>query len=142
MQDVFLGVIAVAVAVMAVMQVATLVAVLRLVRNVDGLVSKIGTELRPLLTDLRGVAADASKVTALVLGQVERVEKLVSDVVTKVEEGVSAFEGSVVGPLRDLLRLLGSLGTTFAGFRRSGPRRESPSAQPDTTEDDDGLFVG
>ena len=144
MQDIFLGVIAVAVAVMAVMQVAALLAVMRLLRNVDGLVSQVGAEVRPLLTDLRAVAADASKATGLVLGQVERVEQMVSDVVSKVEDGIAAFEASVVGPLRDLLGLIGGLGATFAGFRRSTRRRDAPPAQPETdnVEDDDGLFVG
>ena len=147
MQDIFLGIIAVGVTVMTVMQVAALLKVMKLVQRLDTLVEQVSAEVRPLMADLRSVAADASKATGIVLGQVERVERMVSDVMTKVEDGIAAFEASVVAPLRDLLSLIGGLGATFAGFRRTSgasggtPRRDEP-AVPDTGDDDDGLFAG
>jgi len=142
MSDVYLGVIAVSVLAMAVMQVTALVFVVLLVRRLIQLVTQVSDDVRPMLADLRSVAADASKAVSLGLAQVERVERLVGDVGTRIEATLALFEEKLLSPVREAMSVLAGIGAALSAFRRGGPKREAREAPAARDEGDEGLFVG
>ena len=72
MSDLWLAVIAVAVAVMAAIQVAAIVLGLRLARRVDQLTTQVERDLRPLLQNLTDMTTEAQRAVQLASAQVER----------------------------------------------------------------------
>ena len=79
MSDVFLGIIAVSVLVMAAVQVAAIVMALRAARRVSRLTSQIEQEIRPVVANLQAITADAARATAIAAAQVERADRLFTD---------------------------------------------------------------
>jgi hypothetical protein len=65
MSDVFLGVIAVAVLVMAAIQVAAVVVALRLARRIDRFADRVEQDIRPIVASLQALTADAARATSL-----------------------------------------------------------------------------
>lgn len=65
MSDFFLGVIAVAVLVMAAIQVAAVVVVARLARRVDRFADRLEEDLRPVVASLQALTADAARATSV-----------------------------------------------------------------------------
>ena len=64
MSDLFLGIIAAAVLVMAAIQVAAIVIALRFVRRLDQFAGRFEQELRPVIDGLKALTADASRATS------------------------------------------------------------------------------
>ena len=83
---IFLGVIALAVSVMAAIQVGVVVYGARLARRVDALATQVDREIKPLLTHFNAIGEEAARATALAAAQVERVDRLFADVSLRVEE--------------------------------------------------------
>jgi hypothetical protein len=65
MSDVFLGVIAVAVLVMAAIQVAAVVVAVRFARRVDRFADRVEHDIRPIVASLQALTADAARATSL-----------------------------------------------------------------------------
>jgi hypothetical protein len=70
--DVFLGVIAAAVVVMAAVQVAAVVFAARVARRLDRIVDRLEHEIQPVLLSLQSAAADAARATAAAAAQIDR----------------------------------------------------------------------
>lgn len=64
MTDVFLGVIAVAVLIMAVIQVAAIVVALRMARRLDRFADSLEQDIRPVVASLQALTADAARATS------------------------------------------------------------------------------
>lgn len=69
MSEVFLGVIAAAVLVMAAIQVGAIVLGMRAARRVERFVDKIEQDVQPIIGSLQAVTADAARATRLVTEQ-------------------------------------------------------------------------
>jgi hypothetical protein len=119
--EIYLGVIAFAVFVMAAIQVAAVVFAARAVRRVDRLVDRIEQDFRPVAASLQSMTADAARAAALAAAQVERVDRLFSDI---------AREGAAS------LNFLKAALAAFQGVK--GPA--SPGRA--NVEDEDALFIG
>lgn len=65
MSDVFLGIIAVAVLVMAGIQVAAVVIAARLARRVDRFADRLEQDIRPVVASLQALTADAARATSV-----------------------------------------------------------------------------
>jgi len=63
--DVFLGVIALAVLVMAAIQVAVAVIALRLARRLDRFADRLEEDIRPIVASLQALTADAARATSV-----------------------------------------------------------------------------
>ena len=113
MTNVFLGVIAVAVLVMAGIQVAAVVLAARAARRIDSLADRLERDIQPVVANLNALTGEAARATALATAQVERVDGLFSDLAAALTGWLSAF--------RD--------------FRKPAARRQG-------VEDDDALFIG
>ena len=77
--EVFLGIIALATLAMAIAQIGVLVAAGRLARRVGRLIDQVELELKPVFGHLNAIGRDASRAAALATAQVERVDRLFTD---------------------------------------------------------------
>jgi predicted PurR-regulated permease PerM len=136
----FLGIIAFATAVMAVVQVGAILVVVRLARRVDQLSGQIQREIGPLAARLTAVADNLQQASSLAAVQVERVDRLLSSVTSRAEETMSAVQSVIVGPLREGLAVVAALRGVVAAFRsfRGTDGRRGASR----FDDEDPLFIG
>ncbi|MBM3777736.1 MAG: hypothetical protein FJW23_05785 [Acidimicrobiia bacterium] len=139
MDTVFLGVIAVSVAVMAVMQVAVLVYTARLVRRIEKLTGDVEQKLQPLIDGLQGVVSEAARAATLASAQVDRLDHLITSLSARVEEAAEYVQSRVLAPLREGGALLAGLRAALAALRSGSTRRRS---RPSQADDEDSLFIG
>lgn len=135
----FLGVIAAATLVMALIQISVIVYGWMLARRVSRLVAQIEQEMKPLADSLNAMARDAARATAVAADRVERVDKLFSDLIARIEQTVSALQHAVVTPLRDGAAVMAGVRTALEVFRELTRR---PGASRTRTEEEDALFIG
>ena len=95
----FLGVIALASALQAVLIVALLLYGRRLARRFDELQDRLEREIRPALDGLTRVTRNLGEVSDLAVLQARRLDDLVADTVGKVEEATDLVRRVSVRPL-------------------------------------------
>ena len=139
MSDVFLGVIATAVAVMAVIQVAAIVIAMRAARRVGDAVARFEHDVRPIVANLKSMSVDAARAANIASAQAQRAEQLISDLTGRVNDTVAAVEATVARPAREAYAMLQGLLGAVAAFRE-GPR--APARQSPGPEEEDPLFIG
>ena len=139
MTNVFLGVIALAVLTMAVIQVALIVFATRAARRVGDAVSRFEQSVKPIIANLQSVSADAARASEAAAVQVERAGQLLQDVATKVDQTVMSVQESILRPAREGLAFLESLRAIFAAFRGDG---SAASKRSSTVDEEDALFIG
>ena len=64
MSDWFLGIIAISVLVMAVIQVTAIVVALLFIRRLEQMVGRLEREIRPVVASLKALSADATRATS------------------------------------------------------------------------------
>jgi len=138
--DVYLAVIAVAVAAMAVLQIAAVVVAMRMAKRVGEAVNRFEADVRPILTNLKAMSADAARTASIASTQAQRAEQLIGDLTSRVNHTVAAVEASVVTPAREAYAVVQGLLGALSAFRQGG----SPSAsrRPVAAEEEDPLFIG
>jgi len=136
--DVFLGVIAVATLIMAVVQIGVIVAAGRLARRVDRLADQVERELKPLFAHLDALGKDASRAAGLAVAQVERVDRLFADLAVRIEQSFASLQTAMLGPAREGRAVLAGLRAALAALR-SG--RDDGRVRPSRGEDEDALFI-
>jgi len=136
--DVFLGVIAVATLAIAIAQVGVMVAAGRLARRVDRLTDQFEQEMRPLFGHLNAIARDAARAAALATAQVERADRLFTDLAARVEEGVASLQSTIGEPAREARALLIAFRAAFDVLREL---RDSRRARQGRADDEDALFI-
>jgi len=134
--SVFLGAIAAATLVMAIVQIGAAVTGARLARRLEQLADEVHREIRPLVARATEVADEARRAAALAGQQVERVDRLLYDVSQRVTDTADVLQRTVVGPIREGSAILAGL---KAGFEALRGVRTSRAAR---VEDDDALFIG
>ena len=132
---VFLGVIAMATLVTAILQIVLLVAAAQLVRRVMKLVDDLDREVRPILGHVSAIARDASRVASLAVAQVERADQLLNSAVVRIEALLSTLQGLVVNTLREGNALMMGIRAVMAAIRAFQGRKRRRS------EDDEALFI-
>lgn len=130
--EIFLGVIAVATLAMAIVLVGVLVAASRLARRLGRILDQLELELKPLFEHLNAIGRDASRAAALATAQVERVDRVFSDLAQRVDQALRSFQGILDGPAREGRAVLTALAAAFRAMR-GRPRTRS--------EEDDALFI-
>jgi hypothetical protein len=137
--DIFLGVIAVAVLAMAIIQVTAIVVALRAARRVGDAVSRFEEDVRPIVTNLKAMSADAARTASIASTQAQRADRLIGDITARVHHTVAAVEATVMTPARELYAMGQGLMAVLGSFRQ-GP---APSGHgPAATEEEDSLFIG
>jgi predicted PurR-regulated permease PerM len=136
----FLGIIALATVVMALVQVVAIIVIARLARRVDQLSRQVQQEIGPLADRLRRVADNMQQATSLAAVQIERVDRLLSSATKRAEETMAVVQGVIVGPMREGLAVVAALRAVVAAFRsfRGGDGRLGTNR----FDDEDPLFIG
>jgi Holliday junction resolvasome RuvABC ATP-dependent DNA helicase subunit len=135
---VFLGIIAVATLVMAVIQVGAIVVMARLGLQVQRVLTSVQQDIPPLITRANAIADEASKTAALATAQAEKIDRLVTDLVKRVDETSAIVQEAVVRPAREGLAILAALKAGLSALRGVRDFRGRPAG----SEDEDALFIG
>lgn len=139
MSDVFLGVIAAAVLVMAAIQTAAVIFAARAARRLDRLVDWVEQDIRPVVMSLQALTADAARATALATAQVERADRLFADLARRLEQTLAALQDTLITPAKEGFAWLNGLKAVLAAIQelRGAARPRRP-----TVDEDDALFIG
>lgn len=136
--DLFLGIIALATLVMALIQVGAIIAAARLGRRMQQMVVSIQEEVRPLIARANSVAEEASKTASIASAQAQKIDKLVTDLTRRVDETSLVVQQAVVTPARETLALVAGLKAGLAALRGLRDFR----GRPGRVEEEDPLFIG
>ncbi len=136
---VFLGVIAVSVLTMAIIQVGAIIFGLKLARRIDQLATTLERDVRPVLERLAVVSDDASRMSQLALAQVQRADALFGDLANRIDQAVSSVQSSLLAPAREGAAVFQALKAVFSAIRAVPGARASGSR---SSEEDDQLFIG
>jgi hypothetical protein len=132
---VFLGVIAMATLVTAILQVVVLLAAAQLVRRLGRFVDIIEQDVRPIIANVASIARDASRVASMAAAQVERADQMLSSTVHRLEELLAHVQTLVANTLRDGNALMMGVRAVMAAIRAFQGRRRRRG------EDDEALFI-
>ena len=132
---VFLGIIAMATLVTAMLQVVLLIAGWQLVRRITTMVETFERDVRPILGHVNDIARDASRIASLAAAQVERADQVLNDAVVRIEELLGSLSGMVVNALREGNALMMGVRAVLAAIQAFRGRRRRRS------EDDEALFI-
>jgi len=137
--EVFFGVIAVSVVVMAVIQVAAVVVAMRAARRVGDAVARFEDDVKPIVANLKSMSVDAARTASIASAQAQRAEQLIGEVTARVNNTVAAVEATIVAPARDAYAMVQGLMAALSAFRQGAP---APAHRQTTTEEEDSLFIG
>jgi len=110
MSETVLGVIAAAVVVIAITQVAVAVLAVRAALQALALARRLEAEIGPVLEQVRNLSADAARSAALLASQAERVDQLASRMTHRIDE----FAAS---PMREGLAVVRTIVEAVIGYR-------------------------
>jgi predicted PurR-regulated permease PerM len=142
--ELLLGVIAVAVAVMALVQIGAIVAGMRAVRRVEQLASEIENGLKPVLSNLTSLSAEATRAASVAAGQVDRLDRLFSDLTTRIDQTVGTAQRIVSGPAREGMAIVAGLKAAVSALQgmREATRRRKATRASSFEEEEESLFIG
>ena len=135
----FLGVIAVATLLMAILQVGAVVAAARLAKRVERLADELHSEVKPLLARAQQIAEDAQRAAGLAAAQAERVDAVMSNLSHRVDQTAGALQEALIRPAREGLAVIAGVKAGLELLRR---RRGAAQSGSGRFEEEDALFIG
>lgn len=140
--ELFLGVIAVAVLVMALIQVGAVIAGFRLAKRVDRMADQLERDVKPLLANLTTVSSEAARAATMAAAQVERFDKVFTELTQRVDHTLAAAQEFVTGPARQGMAVMTGVKAMIDAFRgiREASRRRTASRP--AVDDEESLFIG
>lgn len=134
----WLGVIAVATLLIAIVQIGVLVAAGLLARRVARLAENLEHQVKPVFQHLDTIGREASRAAALATVQVERADRLFADVTGRVEQGLDSVQSAMSIPARESAALLSAFRAAFSVFKNPPPSARRSRTRGD---DEDALFI-
>ena len=104
--ELFLGIIAFSVMVMALIQIGAIYAGIRLARRVDQLAVQMDQEIKPLIANLTALSSEAARAASLAAKQAERLDRVFGELVQRVDTTLAAAEEFVTGPARQGMAIM------------------------------------
>ena len=137
--EIFLGIIALATFTMAAIQLGVLFYGLLVARRVLQVLDRIEPQVQPLVESINSIARDASRISSLAAGQMERVDHLLADLTGRIEQTAVTLQDAVVKPIREGTALLAGVRAVLEVFRdiKKGSARGKGRG-----DEDDPLFIG
>ena len=135
----FMGVIAVAVLAIAIVQVATLVYGLRIVRRLDRIAEQVEKEILPAIDSFNAVSGDITRATSLAVAQIERADQLFARFAVRAERLMTMGQDAFVEPVRRGAAVLQALRAALEALR--GNTRK-PAGKASADEEQEALFIG
>jgi hypothetical protein len=133
---VFLGVIAAATLVMAVVQVTLLVVAGRMTQKVGRAAEDVRRELRPIVQHLDAIGRDAKRASALATAQLERVDQMSADLADRLDRTLHTIQSAASGGAREGAAMLAAFRAALSAVRDFRGPRARPGA-----DDEDALFI-
>lgn len=140
--ELYLGIIAFAVFVMAAVQVGAIVASLRVAKRVEQLAARVDQEIKPVIANLTAVSSEAARTAALASKQAERLDQAFGEIAERVNQTLNVAQEFVTGPARQGMAVMAGVRAVvdaFVGVREASRRRRA--ARP-TADEDESLFIG
>ena len=138
MTEVWLGIIAVAVLVMAVIQVAAIVFAMSAARRIGQVVDRLEQNLNPVVANLQTITSEAARMTTLAAAQVERADRMFADLTRRAEQLMAAVP-TLLGPAGKGLAFLNGIKAALAAIHELRRSSRRGAAHPD---EEDALFIG
>jgi hypothetical protein len=136
--DIFLGVIAAATLLIALVQVGIIVAAGVAMRRLGRLADTVEQEIKPLFGHVNAIARDASRAAALATAQVERADKLFSDVAVRIDQALNNVQATLGKPAREGRALLSAFRAALQAIR---DLRHNGRGRQARSEEEDALFI-
>jgi hypothetical protein len=133
----FLGIIALATLVMALIQVGAIVALSRIARQAQQTLGSIQQEIRPLVVKVTAIAEETSRTAAIATAQAEKVDRLVTDLSRRIDETASIVQAAIITPAREGIAIVAAVKAVFGALRGFRDLRNGRHA-----EEEDPLFIG
>lgn len=136
--ETFLGVIALATLVMALIQVGAIIAILRVARQAQQTMTDLHRDVRPLIEKATAVAEEASRTATLATIQAQKVDRLLTDLSGRIEQTAAIVQDAIITPAREGMAIVAALKAGLGALRglRERPRHGR------TAEEEDPLFIG
>jgi hypothetical protein len=136
--ELFLGLIAAATLLMAVIQIGAIVVATRVARQAQQTLTALHQEIRPLVVKASAMADEASRTATLASAQVQKIDRLVTDLADRVDETAVIVQQAILTPAREGAAIFAALKAALGVLRGIGDlgRRTSRS------EEEDPLFIG
>jgi len=135
---VFLGTIAAATAVMALIQIGAIVFLTRVSAQVNDVVKTLQQDIRPLIARATAIAEEAQKTATLATAQAQKIDRLVTDLTRRIDETSGIIQQAIITPAREGMALFAAFKAGLAALRGFRDFR----GRPGTVEDEDALFIG
>jgi len=135
----FLGAIAAATVVMALVQVGATVYAARLARRVETLAGRLERDLQPAMNRLTVVSDQAARAATLAATQMERVDRTLTLLGDRAELAAGRMQRILGRPAREGVALAAAVRATVATLRELRRRRRGNGSRED---DEDPLFIG
>ena len=136
---VFLGVIAFATLIMALIQIGAIIAALRLARQAQEAITSVQRDIRPLILKANAIAEEASRTLALATAQAQKVDRVVTDLSRRVEETAALLQEAIVKPAREGMAVVAAIKAGFGALRGLRELHHRHGRQAD---EEDPLFIG
>lgn len=138
MTNVWLGIIAVAVLVMAVIQVAAIVFAMSAARRIGQVADRLERNLNPVVSNLQTITSEAARMTTLAAAQVERADRMFADLSRRAEQVMAAVP-TLLGPAGKGFAFLNGIKAALAAIHELRRSSRRGAAHPD---EEDALFIG
>jgi hypothetical protein len=136
--QVFLGTIAVATALMALMQIGAILVLARVAGQVRDIVATLQQDIRPLIVRATSIADEAQRTAAIATAQAQKIDRLVTDLTRRVDETSLVIQQAIITPAREGMALFAAFKAGLAALRGMRDLRGRPGA----VDDEDALFIG
>ena len=145
LSETFLGVIAAATLLMALIQVGAMVAILRVARRTQETIALVHRDVRPLIEQASVVAAkvttvadEASRTVKIAAAQAEKIDRLLTDLALRVDQTAGVVQQAIITPAREGMAIVAALKAGFGALRgfRERPRHGRAA------DEEDPLFIG
>ncbi len=140
--ELFLGVIAVAVLLMAAVQVAAIWAGIRMAKRLDQIATQLDQDIKPLMANLTAISSEAARTATLAARQVERFDQVFAELTERVDQTLAVAQSFVTGPAKQGMAIFAGLSAlidSFSGLREASRRRQ---ASRPTVDEEESLFIG
>jgi hypothetical protein len=136
--EIFLGIIALATLLMALIQIGAIVAILRVARQAQQTIADVHRDVRPLLEKATAVAEEASRTASIATVQAEKIDRLLTDLAVRVDQTAGVVQQAIITPAREGLAIVAALKAGLGALRgfRERPRHGR------ATDEEDPLFIG
>ncbi len=137
MNNLYLGIIAVATLVIAIAQIGVMVVAGILVRRISCLTDRVEQEIRPLFGHVNAIGRDAARTTALAAALMERADQVIADLVVRLDQTLNTLQAAAAIPAREGRAIVSALRAAVQAvrdMRKSGRRRNRG-------DEEDALFI-